>query len=124
MYFRRVRIWGFSVWFQRLVAQVYGFAKEQPFYAPVDEAHPLRPANCYALSKVVGEQAADYFVARFGLTILSFRFVMGIRDASAVWMQRLMSWRRIRARGLHCYGHGRTLVMLRWHVGSQSRQNR
>ena len=59
-------------------AQVYGFAKEPPVYVPVDEAHPLRPANCYALSKVVGEQAADYFVKRFGITILSFR-LMGIR---------------------------------------------
>ena len=59
-------------------AQVYGFAKEAPAYVPVDEAHPLRPANCYALSKVVGEEAADYFVKRFGMTILSFR-LMGIR---------------------------------------------
>ena len=59
-------------------AQVYGFAKAPPAYVPVDEAHLLRPANCYALSKVVGEQAADYFVERFGMTILSFRF-MGIR---------------------------------------------
>ncbi len=59
-------------------AQVYGFAKAPPVYVPVDEDHPLRPANCYALSKVVGEQAADYFVARFGMTILSFR-LMGIR---------------------------------------------
>lgn len=59
-------------------AQVYGFAKAPPVYVPVDEAHPLRPTNCYALSKVVGEQAADYFVERFGMTILSFRF-MGIR---------------------------------------------
>ncbi len=67
---------------QRIVsassAQVYGFAKALPVYVPVDEAHPLRPANCYALSKVVGEQAADYFFDRFGMTILSFR-LMGIR---------------------------------------------
>ena len=59
-------------------AQVYGFAKAPPVYVPVDEVHPLRPANCYALSKVVGEQAADYFVERSGMTILSFR-LMGIR---------------------------------------------
>ena len=59
-------------------AQVYGFAAEQPVYVPVDEAHPLRPVNCYALSKVVGEQAANYFIKRFGMTILSFR-LMGIR---------------------------------------------
>ena len=59
-------------------AQVYGFAKTPPVYVPVDEAHPLRPANCYALSKMAGEQAAGYFVARFGMEILSFRF-MGVR---------------------------------------------
>lgn len=67
---------------QRIVsassAQVYGFAGAPPLYAPVDEEHPLRPVNAYALSKVVGEQAADYFVQNFGLTILSFRF-MGVR---------------------------------------------
>ena len=59
-------------------AQVYGFAAEPPVYVPVDETHLLRPANCYALSKVVGEQTADYFVKCFGMTILSFR-LMGIR---------------------------------------------
>jgi len=59
-------------------AQVYGLARAPPVYVPVDEDHPLRPANCYALSKMAGEQAADYFITRWGLTILSFRF-MGIR---------------------------------------------
>ncbi len=59
-------------------AQVYGFAQAPPIFVPVDEEHPLRPVNCYALSKTVGEQAADYFVANSGLTILSFRF-MGVR---------------------------------------------
>ena len=62
-------------------AQVYGFAKAPPQYVPVDENHPLRPANGYALSKMAGEKAADYFVKRFGMTILSFRF-MGIRKPS------------------------------------------
>jgi nucleoside-diphosphate-sugar epimerase len=59
-------------------AQVYGFAKTPPVYVPVDEEHPLRPANSYALAKVAAEQAAAYFVANHGLTILSFR-LMGIR---------------------------------------------
>lgn len=59
-------------------AQVYGFAAHAPLYAPIDEEHPLRPVNSYALAKVAAEQAADYFVANFGLTILSFRF-MGVR---------------------------------------------
>jgi nucleoside-diphosphate-sugar epimerase len=64
-------------------AQVYGFAGAPPQYAPVDETHPLRPINCYALSKTAGEQAADYFVANYGLTILSFRF-MGVRVPAAI----------------------------------------
>ena len=59
-------------------AQVYGLAKAPPLYVPMDEAHPLRPTNCYALSKMAGEQAAEYFVARYSLTILSFR-LMGVR---------------------------------------------
>lgn len=58
--------------------QIYGFAAAPPVYAPVDEDHPLRPVNCYALSKMAGEQAADYFVANYGMDIYSFRF-MGVR---------------------------------------------
>lgn len=60
-------------------AQVYGFAGAPPEFVRVDESHPTRPINCYALSKVAGEQAADYFVKNYGLEILSFRF-MGIRS--------------------------------------------
>ena len=56
-------------------AQVYGLSKTPPIYLPLDEAHPLRPANCYALSKMAGEQAADYFSTRWNLRILSFRFM-------------------------------------------------
>ncbi len=58
-------------------AQVYGFAEHAPVYAPVDEAHPLRPLNSYALSKIAGEQAAAYFAAK-GLNVLSVR-IMGAR---------------------------------------------
>ena len=61
--------------------QVYGVIKAPPLYVPIDEAHPLRPANIYALSKLVGEQTAGYFVAQRGLEILSFRF-MGVRSPS------------------------------------------
>ena len=59
-------------------AQVYGLARAPPVYVPLDEDHPLRPDNCYALSKMAGEQAANYFIARWELTILSFHF-MGVR---------------------------------------------
>ena len=60
---------------------VYGVIAAPPLYAPIDEAHPLRPADAYALSKLVGERAADYFVARYGLEILCFRF-LGVRPPS------------------------------------------
>ena len=53
--------------------QVYGFTELPPIYVPVDEEHPLRPMNCYALSKMAGEQAADYFSARYDMVICSFR---------------------------------------------------
>jgi len=59
-------------------AQVYGMAATPPVYVPLDEQHPCRPVNCYALSKVAGEQAAEYFAAKYGMEILSFRF-MGVR---------------------------------------------
>lgn len=64
-------------------AQVYGFAGAPPLYVPVDEEHPVRPTNCYALSKMAGEQAADYFVCNWGLTIVSFRF-MGVRPPDVI----------------------------------------
>jgi nucleoside-diphosphate-sugar epimerase len=63
--------------------QVYGFAVGTPLYAPVDEEHPVRPVNSYALAKIAAEQAAAYFVANCGLTILSFRF-MGVRMPSQI----------------------------------------
>lgn len=56
-------------------AQVYGFERHPPQYVPVDEAHPLRPLNPYAAAKIANEQAADYFVANYGLTICSFRIM-------------------------------------------------
>jgi nucleoside-diphosphate-sugar epimerase len=58
-------------------AQVYGFAGHAPLYAPVDEDHPLRPLNSYALSKIACEQAGVYFAGK-GLNVLSFR-IMGAR---------------------------------------------
>jgi nucleoside-diphosphate-sugar epimerase len=64
-------------------AQVYGFAQYSPLYAPIDEEHPLRPLNSYALSKVVGEQTAGYFITNRELNILSFRF-MGVRTPSEI----------------------------------------
>ncbi len=58
--------------------QVYGFFSAPPLYAPINEAHPTRPVNSYALSKLAGEQAAEYFTRTRGMEILSFR-IMGAR---------------------------------------------
>jgi nucleoside-diphosphate-sugar epimerase len=62
-------------------AQVYGVRKVAPVYVPIDEDHPLRPVDAYALSKLAGEQATDYFLSRWGLEVISFRF-MGVRVPS------------------------------------------
>lgn len=59
-------------------AQVYGFAANPPVFVPADESHPLRPLNCYAASKVAGEEAARYFNGRHSMEIVSFR-IMGAR---------------------------------------------
>jgi len=50
-------------------------------YVPIDEAHPLRPADPYGLSKVTGEGLTDYFMSHWDVEILSFRF-MGVRAPS------------------------------------------
>jgi nucleoside-diphosphate-sugar epimerase len=45
-----------------------------PDYAPVDEAHELRPETSYALSKVVGEEMARQFSRWTGIPYLGLRF--------------------------------------------------
>jgi nucleoside-diphosphate-sugar epimerase len=45
-----------------------------PEYAPVDEAHPLRPESSYALSKVLGEEMARQFNRWTAIPIVGLRF--------------------------------------------------
>lgn len=45
-----------------------------PDYAPVDEAHELRPETSYALSKVLGEEAARQFNRWTGIPHIGLRF--------------------------------------------------
>ncbi|MFZ0090927.1 MAG: NAD(P)-dependent oxidoreductase [Solirubrobacteraceae bacterium] len=45
-----------------------------PDYAPVDEQHPLRPESAYALSKVLGEEAARQFNRRNRIPHIGLRF--------------------------------------------------
>lgn len=52
------------------------FFPERPFlpdYAPVDEEHPVRPQDPYALSKHFGEQLMDAAVARSDMRCISLR---------------------------------------------------
>jgi nucleoside-diphosphate-sugar epimerase len=45
-----------------------------PDYAPIDEAHELRPESSYALSKVLGEEMARQFSRWSGMSIVGLRF--------------------------------------------------
>lgn len=45
-----------------------------PDYAPVDERHELRPESSYALSKVLGEEAARQFSRWSGIPFVGLRF--------------------------------------------------
>ena len=45
-----------------------------PDYLPLDEVHPCRPQDPYALSKVFGEQLADSCTRYSNLTVASLRF--------------------------------------------------
>jgi nucleoside-diphosphate-sugar epimerase len=45
-----------------------------PDYAPVDEAHELRPETSYALSKVLGEEMARQFARWTGIPFIGLRF--------------------------------------------------
>ena len=47
---------------------------EPPDYAPIDEAHVLRPESSYALSKVLGEEAARQFNRWSGIPFVGLRF--------------------------------------------------
>jgi nucleoside-diphosphate-sugar epimerase len=44
-----------------------------PDYAPIDEAHVLRPESSYALSKVLGEEAARQFHRWTGIPFIALR---------------------------------------------------
>lgn len=44
-----------------------------PTYLPIDEAHPPRPTDAYALSKHLGEQIGQSFAARGGLEVVVLR---------------------------------------------------
>jgi nucleoside-diphosphate-sugar epimerase len=48
--------------------------EQPPDYAPIDEAHELRPESSYALSKVLGEEMARQFSRWSGIPFVGLRF--------------------------------------------------
>lgn len=50
------------------------FDREQPSYAPIDEAHPLYPQSSYALSKMLSEEMARQFNRWTGIPFVGLRF--------------------------------------------------
>lgn len=63
--------------------QIYGFMDQgmiPPATLPVDESHPLRPQNTYALGKVAIENYARYCAEKKGLSIASFRLPWVLAD--------------------------------------------
>jgi nucleoside-diphosphate-sugar epimerase len=52
----------------------YAPERFSPVYVPIDEEHPLRPCDPYALSKECDEKMAAMFARRFDTTVLAYRF--------------------------------------------------
>jgi nucleoside-diphosphate-sugar epimerase len=67
-----------------------------PEYVPIDEAHPTRPQDPYALSKVVGEEMAQAFVRRSGMTVASLRLAW-VHTPASFQEQLLPMWQDLSA---------------------------
>jgi nucleoside-diphosphate-sugar epimerase len=87
-----------------------GFATKlfSPQYFPIEENHPLKPQDCYSLSKVVGEEICMASSRRTGISTVSLRFMwIGYPNTyadflSSIWKDpvrgRPMLWSYIDAR--------------------------
>jgi nucleoside-diphosphate-sugar epimerase len=65
-------------------AQVFGFAEGEgtPVYLPVDDAHPVRAARPYGMSKRLAEEMCLAWTARTGIPTVVLRPVMILGDES------------------------------------------
>ena len=65
-------------------AQVFGFADGEgtPIYTPVDDAHPLRAARPYGMSKRLVEEMCAAWTARTNIPTVVLRPVMILDDAA------------------------------------------
>ncbi len=77
-----------------------------PLYAPIDEDHPLRPADHYGLSKEVAERIGASIHRQFGMAVTALRFPWlpgGPRLAEAVSAIRADPAQRTPMRDLWSY---------------------
>lgn len=56
------------------LGMAFGPQPKPPRYAPVDEAHPLLPADPYGLGKEVDERTGEMFYRQTGMTVVACRF--------------------------------------------------
>lgn len=56
------------------LGMAFGPHPAPPRYAPVDEAHPLLPADPYGLGKEVDERIGEMFHRQTGMSVLAYRF--------------------------------------------------
>src|SRR5206468_10372692 len=63
-------------------AQVFGFAEGEgaPDYLPIDDAHPLRAARPYGISKRLAEEMCSAWTSRTGIPTVVLRPVMILDD--------------------------------------------
>ena len=85
--------------------QIYG----RPRYLPVDEAHPLRPADVNGVNKMAGEAYHLLYHDVYGINTRSLRLTnvygpgMRIKDARqnflGIWLRRALEGERLRGLG-------------------------
>jgi nucleoside-diphosphate-sugar epimerase len=57
-----------------IIGTQFAYKDFDPLYFPIDEEHPVYPQDCYALSKLVGEEIAKSFVRRGKISVIALRF--------------------------------------------------
>lgn len=90
------------VWASSETTLALPFDDTKPYF-PVNEEQPVEPKSSYALSKVLGEEMARYFNARFGVPFVGFRI-------SNIWDEadygRVRSWQDdARLRSWNAWGY-------------------
>jgi nucleoside-diphosphate-sugar epimerase len=85
-----------------ILGHAWGPSTTLPSYAPVDEDHPLRPLDPYALSKVVDETSCRMFAERYAMSIPMLRITSVLSEHEAAARARdtdedpLRDWHRPR----------------------------